>query len=101
MKHGDPLNGLLFVLAHYWTFLGTITWTPNYVFLSYLNDTHIVGFMNEVILSFDHLSTQLALVRLRVKVSKCILWNPSRIFLGVEIPQGCILVIDDLCILGV
>jgi hypothetical protein len=34
-------------------------------------------------------------------VSKCKLWNPSRIFLGTKIIQGCILVIDGLRILGV
>jgi len=34
-------------------------------------------------------------------VSKCKLWNPSRIFPCTKIIQGCILVIDGLCILGV
>jgi hypothetical protein len=44
-----------------------------------------MGLMNEIILAFDHLSTQLALIGFRVKVSKCKLWNPSRIFLGTYI----------------
>jgi hypothetical protein len=34
-------------------------------------------------------------------VSKCKLWSLSGIFLGVEILQGCVLIIDGLCILGV
>ncbi len=34
-------------------------------------------------------------------MSKCKLWNPSGIFLGVEIPQGYTLVTNGLCILGV
>jgi hypothetical protein len=74
---------------------------PNYVFPSLIDNTHIVGPMNEIIPTFDHLSTQLVQVRLRVKVSKCKLWRPSWIFSGIKIPQGCILVIDGLHILGV
>ncbi len=34
-------------------------------------------------------------------MSKCKLWNPSGIFLSVEIPQGYTLVTNGLCILGV
>jgi len=34
MKQGDPLNGLLFALAHYQTFLKTIAQTFNCVFPS-------------------------------------------------------------------
>jgi hypothetical protein len=40
-------------------------------------------------------------VELKVKVSKCKLWSLSGIFLGIEIFQGCTLVIDGLQILGV
>jgi hypothetical protein len=36
-----------------------------------IDDTHIMGPMSEIIHIFDHLMTQLALVGLRVKVSKC------------------------------
>jgi hypothetical protein len=57
--------------------------------------------MNEITCAFDHLLTQLTLIGFRVKVSKCKLWNPSGIFLGVEIPQGYTLVTNGLCILGV
>jgi hypothetical protein len=42
--------------------------------------------MDEIILAFDHLSTQLALVGLRVKVSKCKLWSPLGIFSSRDIP---------------
>jgi hypothetical protein len=57
--------------------------------------------MNEITCAFDHLSTKLTLVGLRVKMSKCKFWSPLRISLVIEIPQGCILVKDGLCILGV
>jgi hypothetical protein len=57
--------------------------------------------MNEISHTFDHLSTQLTLVELEVKVSKCKLWSSSRIFLGVKILQDYTLVIFDLHILGV
>jgi hypothetical protein len=43
----------------------------SYIFPSLINDTHIVGLMSEITCAFDHLLTQLALVGLRVKVSKC------------------------------
>jgi hypothetical protein len=56
--------------------------------------------MNEII-SFDHLSTHLALVGLKVKVSKCKLWSPLGISSSIKIPQGYILVTIGLCILGV
>jgi len=63
--------------------------------------THIVGPMNEIIRAFDHVSTQLALVGLRVKVAKCKFWSPSRFFLGIKILQGYTLVTNGLHILGV
>jgi hypothetical protein len=34
-------------------------------------------------------------------VSKCKLWSSSGVSSGIKIPQGCILVINGLCILGV
>ncbi len=46
-------------------------------------------------------STQLTLVGLGVKVSKCKLWNPLRISPCIKILQSYILVINGLCILGV
>ncbi len=70
MRQGDPLRRLLFVLAHYQTFLNTITWAPSYVFPSLTDDTHIMGPLSEITCAFDHFSTQLILVGLRVKVSK-------------------------------
>ncbi len=100
-RQGEPLGGLLFTLAHYWALLETIAWAPNYVFPSLIDDTHIVGLMNEITCTFDHLSTQLTLVGLKVKVSKCKLLNPSGIFLGIKIFHGCTLVIDGLHILAV
>ncbi len=74
---------------------------PSYVFPSLTNDTHIVGPMNEITHAFDHLLTQLALVGLKVKVSKCKHWSPAWISLSIEVPQGCTLVTNGLCILGV
>jgi hypothetical protein len=100
-RQGNPLGGLSFVLAYYWTLLKTIMWAPNYIFPSLTNDTHIVGLMSEITHTLNHLSTQLALVGLRVKISKCKLWNPSGISLNMKIPQGSILVTDGLCILYV
>jgi hypothetical protein len=84
-KQGDPLKGPLFALAHYQTLLKTIAWAPNCIFPSLADDIHIVRRMNEITCAFDHLLTQLALVGLQVKVSKCKLWNPSKIFLGIKI----------------
>jgi hypothetical protein len=59
-----------------------------------------MGLMNEIIHVFDHLSTQLALIGLTIKVPKCKHWSPLGISPGIEIPQSFILVIDGLCILG-
>jgi hypothetical protein len=71
MKQGDPLGSPLFILAHYQVFLKTIMRTPNYVVPSLVDETHILRPMNEIPNVFYHFLTQLALVRLRVKVSKC------------------------------
>jgi hypothetical protein len=101
MRQGGLLKGPLFALAHYQTFLKTIAHAPNYIFPSFANDTHIVGPMSEITCAFDHLLTQLALVGLRVKVSKCKLWSPLGISPSIDIPQSYILVTYGLCILGV
>jgi hypothetical protein len=100
-RQGDPLGVPLFPLAHYQTPLETIVRAPNCVFPSLVDDTHIVGPMNEFSCTFDHLLTQLTQVGFRVNVSKCKFWSPSGIFLGIEIPYSCILVINGLHILNV
>ncbi len=74
---------------------------PNYVFPSLTDDTHIVGPLNDITRTFDHISTQLAIVGLKVKVLMCKLWNPLKIFSGIKILQGYTLVINGLHILGV
>jgi hypothetical protein len=86
MRQGDPLEDILFVFAHYWTLLKTIVWALNYVFPSLVDDTYIVGPMSEITCAFDHLLTQLALVGLKVKVSKCKFWSPLGISLSIKIP---------------
>ncbi len=101
MRQGDLLGGHLFVLAHYRSLLETIVWAPNCVFPSLKDDIHIVGLISEISCAFDHLSTQLTQVGFKVKVSKCKIWSLSKISPRIEIPQGYILVIDGLHILGV
>jgi hypothetical protein len=66
-----------------------------------MDDTHIMVLMSEITCAFNHLLTQLALMGLKVKVSKCKLWSPSRISLGIKILQGYILLTNGLHILGV
>jgi hypothetical protein len=69
-RHGDPLRGLLFALARCQALLDTIVQAPNCVYPSLVNDIHIMGPMSKIICAFDHLSTQLSLVGLRVKMLK-------------------------------
>jgi hypothetical protein len=57
--------------------------------------------MNEITHAFDHISNQLTLIGLRVKVSKCKFWNPSKISLSIEFLQSYTFVIDGLCLLCV
>jgi len=80
MKQGGPLGDLLFTLARYRTFLKTVAWTPSYVFPSLVDDIHILGPLNEIIPTFDHLSTQLTLIGLRVKMLKCKLESTMDLF---------------------
>jgi hypothetical protein len=101
MRQGDPLRGPLFILAHYRAFIKTITRTPNYIFPSLADDIHIMGLMSQITHTFDHLLTQLTLVGLKVKVSKCKLWNSSKISPSIKIPPSYIMVTNGLHILGV
>jgi hypothetical protein len=57
MRQSDPLKSLLFVLAHYRTFVETISWALNYVFPSLVDNTHIVGPVTKITYAFDHFST--------------------------------------------
>jgi hypothetical protein len=77
-RQGDLLRSPLFALTHYGVFLKTIVQALGCVFPSLMDDTHIVGPMNEITHAFDHLSTQLTLVGLKVKMSKCKLWSLFR-----------------------
>ncbi len=81
---GDPLGGPLFVVAHYRTFLKIIMQAPKCVFPSLADDTHIVGTMSKVVLAFNHLLTQLALIGLKVNMSTCKLWSPLGISSSVK-----------------
>jgi hypothetical protein len=47
-KQGDPLRGIWFDLTHYQAFLKTIMWAPSYIFPSLVDNTHIMGPMNEI-----------------------------------------------------
>ncbi len=85
ISENDPLGGPLFALAHYRTFLKTIMQTTSCVFPTLTNDIHIMGLLNKIIPTFDHLLTRLTLVGLKVKMLKFKLWNSSRIFLGIKI----------------
>jgi hypothetical protein len=85
IRKGDPLRGLLFILAHYQVFLETIMWVFSYVFPSLVDDTHIMGPMSEITHAFNHLLTQLALIGFKVKMLNYKLWSAFEIFLGIEI----------------
>jgi hypothetical protein len=89
MKQGYPLRGPLFALPHYRALLKTIMRALSCVFPSLTDNTHIVGPMNEIDCTFHHLSIQLTLDGLGVKVSKCKLWSPSKISPCIKIPWGC------------
>ncbi len=69
-RQGDPLGGPLFVLAHYRALLETIMWDFSYIFPSLVDNTHIMGPMNEISRVFNYLLTQLGQVGFRVKVLK-------------------------------
>jgi hypothetical protein len=86
MKHDNPLGSPLLALAHYQTLLKTIVQAPIHVFPSLIDDIHIMGPMNKIIFTFDHLLTQLALIEFKVKVSKCKFWSPNN-FSSIEIPR--------------
>jgi hypothetical protein len=68
MKQDDLWRGPFFTLTHYQGFLKTIVQAPNCVFSSLADNTHIVSPINEIIPTFDHLLTQLALVGFEIKV---------------------------------
>jgi len=51
-QHGDPLGGTLFVLAHFLTIRLIITTHPTCVFLSSVDDIHIVSFASDVVPRF-------------------------------------------------
>jgi hypothetical protein len=74
---------------------------PNCIFQTLTDDMHIMRPSSEITCTFNHLSTQLALVRLKVKVSKCKFRSPSRISPNIKILQGFILITNGLHILGV
>jgi len=91
MWRGFPLLSHLQARGPKWSFIcfGPLSnsprdhhMAPNCVFPSLTDDIHSIS---EITCAFGHLSTQLALVGLRVKVSKCKLWSPFEIFLGIEI----------------
>ncbi len=91
-KQGDPLGGFFICF-------GSLSNSPKdhhacpQLCISILNGWYSHrGAYSEITHAFDHFSTQLALVGLRVKVLKCKLWSPLGIFPSIKVFQGCILV---------
>jgi hypothetical protein len=60
-----------------------------------------MGHVNEITHTFDNLLTQLTLLGLKVKVSKCKLWSPLGVYPSIKILHGYTLVTNGLRILGV
>jgi len=49
---GGPLGRTLFILAHPYALRPIATTQPTYVFLSFINDTHIIGPTSDVVFTF-------------------------------------------------
>jgi hypothetical protein len=61
-----------------------ITLTYHVFLISLLDNTHIVGPLNEITCTVDDLLAQLALVVFGVQMLKCKFWSLSGISLGIE-----------------
>jgi hypothetical protein len=75
MHQGDSLVGPLFVLAHFHALQFSMTIFPFCkFFLSFANDTHIIGLVFIVHFSFNHFVSQLVFVGFVVHPCKCLAW---------------------------
>jgi hypothetical protein len=59
------MGGLLFALAHFYTFFNLVAIFPSYLFPFVIDDTHIIGPTSIVSRAFHHFSSQLDLVTLQ------------------------------------
>jgi hypothetical protein len=65
---GDSLGGALFTLTHFKALCSTTSLFPSCLFLSIVNDTHIIG---ALFIVYEHFQTELYVMGLYIKPSKC------------------------------
>ncbi|KAL2612956.1 hypothetical protein R1flu_024648 [Riccia fluitans] len=99
-RHGDPLGGALFALAHLRA-LRTMASEHSLCLFPYLaDDTHIVGPPEAVVPAFHTLEGHLSVVGLTVQPTKYAAWSSSGLSSSLSLPPGFSLPSVVLRVLG-
>ncbi len=73
----DHLGGTLFALTHFHVVHLTTTTHPTCVFPSFIDDTHIVGPISNVVPTFLQLHAKFTTLRFFTQPMKCVIWFPQ------------------------
>jgi len=68
---------VLFTVAHFHVLHSIIIAHPTCVFLSLVDDTHIIGSALDVLLDFLQLMKEFGTLRLLMQLTKCVAWSPQ------------------------
>lgn len=99
-RQGDPLGGPLFAMAHFTALRATAVAHPTCLFPSLSDDTHIIGPPADILAALSTLTSELALLGLRVQPQKCLGWSPSGLPSDFVLPPGFVCPSDGIRVLG-
>jgi hypothetical protein len=99
-RHGDPLVGPFFVVAHFRAQVAKAIAHPSCVFPSLTDNTHIVGPPDQVVAALTTLTSQLISASLRVQPRKSITWSPTGLPREFALPPGFLCPASGIRVLG-
>jgi hypothetical protein len=73
------LGRVLFTLTHFKYLHFIINNLFSCLFLSIIDDTHIIGPPSIVSFTYEHFQTKLYVISLSIQLQKCVAWSPSNL----------------------
>jgi hypothetical protein len=84
---GDPLGRALFALTHFKALRFIASDFPSCLFLSIIDDIHIIGPFFTISFAYEHFQTKLHAIGLSIQLHKCVAWSPSSLLPNFNTPS--------------
>ncbi len=86
-RQGDPLGRALFALTHFKTLCSIASHLFTCLFLSIINDTHIIGPLSITSFTYEHFQTKFRALGIYIQPHKCVAWSPFSLLFNFNTPS--------------